>query len=264
VPETESRKFKSNSGSAYMDIATETSAPSPKVEGAGLFVGVDGCKAGWLCFTVDLHNYETDFRIRPHFADVLIDFKCADVVAVDIPIGLPQSGARACDIEARKRLGKPRSNSVFPAPTRPILRATTYEKACQKSLRTDGKKTSKQAFGILSKVREVDQATSRGLQNWVYEVHPELCFCALDGGKAMQFGKLSASGRRERLKLLSNPYPQIRTHLDQLDRRLAGPDDLLDAAVAAWTAVRIGQKQAVHLPEEPEFDGTGLRMEISY
>ena len=247
-----------------MDKATGDPTPDSQVEGRGLYVGVDGCKAGWLCFTVDLHNYETDFHILPHFADVLIDFKCADVVAVDIPIGLPQSGARACDIEVRRRLGKPRSNSVFPAPIRPILRATTYEKACQKSLRAGGKKISKQAFGILSKVREVDRVTSPGLQNWVYEVHPELCFCALNGGKAMRFGKLSASGRAERMKLLSKAYPQIRTHLDQLERRLAGPDDLLDAAVAAWTAVRIGQKQAVHLPEKPEFDGTGLRMEISY
>jgi predicted RNase H-like nuclease len=260
---TESSNLKSNSGQADMDKATGDPTPDSQVEGRGLYVGVDGCKAGWLCFTVDLHNYETDFHILPHFADVLIDFKCADVVAVDIPIGLPQSGARACDIEARRRLGKPRSNSVFPAPIRPILRATTYEKACQKSLRAGGKKISKQAFGILSKVREVDRVTSPGLQNWVYEVHPELCFCALNNGKAMQFGKRSASGRDERLKLLSNPFPQIRTHLSELERRLAGPDDLLDAAAAAWSAVRIGQKQAVHVPEVPEFDPTGLRMEIS-
>jgi predicted RNase H-like nuclease len=246
-----------------MDIAKGDAAQNTESDGGGLYVGVDGCKAGWLCFMVDLHNYETQFRILPHFADVLFDFKCADVVAVDIPIGLSECGARACDIEARKQLGKPRSNSVFPTPIRPILSATTYEKACQKSLKTGGKKISKQAFGILSKVREVDRVTSPGLQNWVYEVHPELCFCALNGGKAMRFGKLSASGRAERMKLLSKAYPQIRTHLDQLERRLAGPDDLLDAAVAAWTAVRIGQKQAVHLPEKPEFDGTGLRMEIS-
>ena len=247
-----------------MDIATGEPATNSKAKVGGLYVGVDGCKAGWLCFTVDLHNYETDFHILPHFADVLVDFKCADVVAVDIPIGLPQCGARACDIEARKRLGKSRRNSVFPAPIRPILCATTYERACQKSLRIGGKKISKQAFGILAKVREVDQVTSPGLQNWVYEVHPELCFCALNNGKAMQFRKHSASGREERLKLLSDPFPQIRTHLNELDRKLAGPDDLLDAAAAAWTAVRIGKKQAVHLPKKPEFDGTGLRMEISY
>jgi predicted RNase H-like nuclease len=256
--------LKLNSGRAHMGIARGDPASNAELQSGGLYVGVDGCKAGWLCFIVDLDNFETDFRILPKFADVIIDFKCADVVAADIPIGLAECGARACDIEARKRLGKPRSNSVFLAPIRPILSATTYEKACQISLRIDGKKISKQAFGILPKVREVDQVTSPGLRSWVYEVHPELCFWALKGGKAMQFGKLSASGRGERIKLLSKPYPQIQTHLDQLERRLAGPDDLLDAAVAAWTAVRIGQKQAVHLPEKPEFDCTGLRMQISY
>ena len=150
-----------------MDIDAGTSASSAKVEGRGLFVGVDGCKGGWLCFVVDIHNYETDFRILPHFADVLIDFKCADVIAVDIPIGLTQYGARACDIEVRKRLGKPRGTSVFPAPIRPILHATTYEKACRKSLQVDGKKISRQAFGILAKVREADRVTSPGIQSWV-------------------------------------------------------------------------------------------------
>lgn len=246
----------------------ETAKKDPAINGnlvsGGFYVGVDGCKAGWLCFVVDLDNLETDIRILPQFADVIIDFKCAKVIAVDIPIGLAERGARACDLEARKRLGKPRSNSVFTAPIRPILSAKTYEKACLKSLRTDGKKISKQAFGILTKVREVDQITSPGLQNCIYEVHPELCFYALNRGKAMQFGKLSASGRSERLKLLSKLYPQLQSYLDQLDRKQAGADDLLDAAVAAWSAVRIGQKQAVHLPEKPDLDRTGLRMEISY
>ena len=247
-----------------MDITTKTSASSTKVEGGGVFVGVDGCNGGWMCFTVDLHNQETSLRILPRFADVLFDYKCADVIAVDIPIGLTQHGTRTCDIEARKRLKKPRGNSVFPAPLRPILPAATYAKACQKGLRVEGKKISRQTFGILSKVREVDQLISPGIQNWVYEVHPELCFCALNGGKAMKFGKLSARGRSERLHLLSKPFPQMQTHVDQLEKKLAGPDDLLDAAVAAWTAVRIGRKQAIHLPEKPEFDSTGLRMEICY
>jgi predicted RNase H-like nuclease len=264
VSNKQSSNPKLTSGRAYMDTAKGNPAPNAKLKGGGLYVGVDGCKSGWLCFIVDLDNLETAFRILPQFADVIIDFKCANVVAVDIPIGLTERGVRGCDIEARRRLGKPRSNSVFPAPIRPILSASTYERACRISLRTDGKKISKQAFGILSKVREVDQVISPGLQNWVYEVHPELCFCALNGGKATQFGKLSVRGRGERTKLLSKPYPHIQTYLDQLDRKLAGADDLLDAAVAAWSAVRIGQKQAVRLPEKPEFDSSGLRMEISY
>jgi len=247
-----------------MDVATEELATSTPVDRGGLFVGVDGCKGGWLCYVIDLDNYETEFRIIPDFVEVILEYKCAEVVAVDIPIGLPPSGVRACDLEARKLLGKARGSSVFPAPIRPLLHATTYERACQKSLKVHGKRISIQAFGILPKIRQVDQVVSPGLQHWVYEVHPELSFRALNGGRAMKHGKLSLNGRRERLRLLSKLYPEIRLQLGELKRSQAGPDDLLDAAVAAWSATRIARKKAVHLPAEPELDPTGLRMEISY
>jgi len=225
---------------------------------------VDGCNSGWLCFTVDLDTHDTGFDILVHFADVLTKYKCAKVIAVDIPIGLTRHGPRACDLQARRLLGKPRSNSVFPAPIRPILSATSYEEACRESLRIDGRKITRQTNAIRAKVREVDQIISAGLQSWIYEVHPELCFWELHDGQAMQFKKRSKDGKRERLSLLLQPFPEISAHLSQLDSKLAGPDDLLDAAVAAWTAVRIGRKEAAHIPEEPEFDCTGLRMEISY
>ena len=38
-------------------------------------------------------------------------------LAIDIPIGIPEAGARPADREARALLG-PRRNSVFPAPVR--------------------------------------------------------------------------------------------------------------------------------------------------
>ena len=41
-------------------------------------------------------------------------------------------------------------------------------------------------------------------------------------------------------------------------------DDLYDACAAAWTAGRIAYKTAQHLPDKPEFDARGLRMEIVY
>jgi predicted RNase H-like nuclease len=237
---------------------------SAKEQLGGLFVGVDGCKGGWLCFTVDMDAGDTGFALVPDFARALTKYKCAKVVAVDIPIGLPESGARACDIQARQLLGKPRASSIFPAPIRSILGATTYKEACRKSLMVGGKKISQQTFNILPKVQEVDEVLSPGLQSWVYEVHPEICFWKLNGGQAMRFKKRSEAGRRERLSLLSRPFPEIRHHLDQLDKKQAEPDDLLDAAAAAWTAVRIARKEATRIPEKPEFDSTGLRMEIFY
>jgi hypothetical protein len=50
-----------------------------------------------------------------------------DIVAVDIPIGLNEeyeAGGRFCDREARKCL-RGRASSVFPAPVRPVLAASS-------------------------------------------------------------------------------------------------------------------------------------------
>jgi Protein of unknown function (DUF429) len=66
----------------------------------------------------------------------IVDFGAElDIVAVDIRVGLLDAyepGERACDREARKLLGW-RRNSVFPAPVRPVLKASTYEDACARS-----------------------------------------------------------------------------------------------------------------------------------
>jgi predicted RNase H-like nuclease len=77
---------------------------------------------------------------------------------LDIPIGLPLRGSRACDLEARRLLGWPRLTSVFPAPLRPMLTATSYQEAQHIRREIDGKGCSRQAYGIQSKVREVRRA----------------------------------------------------------------------------------------------------------
>src|SRR5690348_2560996 len=84
-----------------------------------------------------------------------------DLVAVDVPIGLLsayETGGRACDRAARKLL-RNRGSSVFPAPVHPVLTAKSYDEACARSLASSAcrKKISKQTFGILPKIREVDE-----------------------------------------------------------------------------------------------------------
>lgn len=44
--------------------------------------------------------------------------------------------------------------------------------------------------------------------------------------------------------------------------RLVSKDDLVDALVLAWTALRIYKRQAHCLPARPRRDDRGLRMEI--
>jgi predicted RNase H-like nuclease len=107
--------------------------------------GVDGCRAGWVAAVQDLE--------MPGAIEVYVFGTFAGVadpgfalLAVDIPIGLPDSGPRAADLEARRLLGARRS-SVFPAPIRPVLRASDYVSAYQIGRRVHGKGLSNQAWG---------------------------------------------------------------------------------------------------------------------
>ena len=80
-------------------------------------LGLDGCKGGWVGALLSPGG-----AVSWHFlADLRAGLALgADVVAVDIPIGLPDAGPRRCDQLARARLG-PRGSSVFPAPVRAAL-----------------------------------------------------------------------------------------------------------------------------------------------
>jgi predicted RNase H-like nuclease len=227
-----------------------------------IVAGVDGCRGGWACFTVNLKTRKTGLGIYPTFAAVLSQTPRVKVFAVDIPIGLAEKGSRACDQAARKLLGQPRGSSVFPSPVRAALLAKTYEEACRLSRRAHGKALSRQTDAIRPKIGEVDELMTPERQQWIFEVHPEVSFWALRDGKPMKHKKSSKKGRRERLNLLLRYYPDLQGLLGGLDSKQAAPDDLLDAAAAAWTAERIADGSASSVLEE--FDARGLRMDIVY
>lgn len=223
--------------------------------------GVDGCKAGWIAFKIDLESKKTSLetiKLPRWLTERPSDLAC---VAIDIPIGLLDR-PRACDIAARKRLGRPRASSVFPPPCRAALEATNYEECCAINYKATTKKVTKQTWGIAPKIKEVDDAITPECQTWALEVHPEVSFWALAGQKAMRHKKKSDEGHAERLALLRKVFPAIDTHLS---KKLSGvgKDDLLDAAVAGWTALRIhsGEAQSVC---DPELDEKRLAATIWY
>jgi predicted RNase H-like nuclease len=134
--------------------------------------------------------------IAPTFASLIELLPSTAVIGVDIPIGLPEEGARQCEKEARQLLGWPRMAIVFSAPLRPCLVATTFEQACGIRFRIEEKKMSRQAFGILPKIREVDDvlAAEGSLAPRVIEVHPEVSFLLVNDGVAMRHSKRTAAG----------------------------------------------------------------------
>ena len=227
--------------------------------------GVDGCPAGWLCVVRDLATGKIVSSVHEDADALFRGTMDAAVVAIDIPIGLPDSGPRVCDQEARRLLRPGRSASVFPTPMRASLAGWTYHDACALSTAACGKSLSKQTYAILPKIREVDSALrlSPELQQRVREVHPEVCFHRWNGGRPMEHPKRSFDGHRDRRLLVEEAFGPVYERVRQAhSRKAVADDDILDAFAALWTAQRITEGRAVTIPAEPPRDGEGLPMEM--
>lgn len=231
-------------------------------------VGVDGCKKGW--FYVQLGNDEPVFGVVAELSLLLDSLPTDSVVLVDIPIGLREDqggGGRLCDIEAKKILAPKKSSSVFPAPCRQAVYASSYEEGSALNKRILDKKLSTQSWAITSKIREVDELFqgSKRARSMVREVHPEVCFRGLTGAP-MDHSKKTREGFTERLGVLSTHLPgatEIAAHAFlEHGGYEAARDDILDALVAAYCALRI--EDCSTLPAEPEIDPRGLPMEMVY
>ena len=103
--------------------------------------GIDGCKSGWLIVEATIDLGVQDWKIVPEWNT--IDSK-ADVLAVDMPIGLSVSGVRQCDVDAR-RVISPCGSRVFKAPPREALRFAQSEWA------TANQWSKRNKFGGLSR-----------------------------------------------------------------------------------------------------------------
>lgn len=230
--------------------------------------GVDGCSTGWLVASADVNENVLDFQMQQTLEPLMrLAGGGQALVVVDIPIGLPDHVPRACDVEARA-FCFPRHNSVFPAPSRATLVATTYAHACRLNFEACGKKITKQLFGILPKISAVDRLMSPALQERVREAHPEVSFAAVaGGGRGMSHYKKSPEGEKERLRLLSGFFGPIDAGnilaRHGLWRAGVARDDIVDALVCLATARRISTSSAFVLPTgEVQRDSRGLRMEI--
>lgn len=227
-------------------------------------VGIDGCRAGWIAVISEPSGVTA--HLLTTVEDLVPRLLPTAVVAIDVPIGLVDAGARDCDRVARQRLGSRRGSSVFPAPIRPVLTAATHADACEICARIEGKRMSLQAFAIVPKVREVD-ALLRGrpwLQSVVKEVHPELCFAAWNGGVPLAHTKKSAAGKAEREVLIERWRPGlISAWRGRWPTGRVARDDLNDAMAALWTAERIAAGVAASIPpDDPRRDRFDLPMEM--
>lgn len=234
-------------------------------------IGVDGAKSGWIAVMRNLDGaMPAEARVFPSFEEIIAVCGPTAIIAVDMPIGLPDRcgpRGRGPDRHVRPLLGE-RQSSVFSVPSRAAVYCDDYWEACRVALETSDppRKVSKQAFHLFPKIREIDCLMSVELEARVFEVHPEVAFWRLNGGRAMSLpkkvkGRANGPGLDQRRDLLLE-YGFSREFLDQKPPRGAARDDLLDACVATVMAERIARGEAEPFPPDFERDSKGLRVAI--
>lgn len=143
----------------------------------------------------------------------------------------------------------------------PAMPESAREQGVEKLTRIDFSRSllqhNRQFYGYIREVNEC--LASRGVPPpAVREMHPELCFWALNECQALHHNKRTKEGYRERTALLSRHLPDpvefvelvLREHMRKVVRR----DDVVDALVGSVTA-RLSRGDLKTLPETSE---TGL------
>jgi predicted RNase H-like nuclease len=223
-----------------------------------LVAGADITKGRWV--VVVLRNGGFHDATVVDTLDVFLDHDPdVEIIAADIPIGLPTGkGCRQCDLAA-KRFLKPNSATVFLAPPKSIVEAPTYKAANDLSWQEYGRGVSAQAYALRTKILEVAPIAAKDER--VVEAHPEVCFRAMKKSP-LQHGKKSWNGQIERRAILGGRGIRLPNHLERAGD--VPPDDLLDAAAAAWTAWRVAEGEAKVLPESAQGCTTKRRSVIWY
>jgi len=208
-------------------------------------LGVDACRAGWVGVVLDGGGVAV--HLAATIAELVAPLGELAAIGIDIPIGLPDTGRRQADVLAYGRLGRRRS-SLFLTPTRPALLAGSHAAAVAANRERTGDGVSAQAYGLRSKILEVD-AWVRYVPGRVVEVHPELSFATL-AGAPLPDGKRTWAGAQHRRRLLAGAGILLADDVGRAGRH-AGVDDVLDAGAAAWSAHRVAAGTAMSLPDPP-------------
>jgi predicted RNase H-like nuclease len=219
-------------------------------------IGLDGFLKGWVAVTID--GDERAISFHADVADALRD--PFDRAGIDIPIGMTDDGARACDLLARSKL-KPHASRVFTGARRWLWQEfSDPDTANREAARRGQKRVSRQLWHLGPKIMEVDAFMRAHRARDIREVHPELVFLRLNGGKPLA-PKKSEEGDTLRRRLLKREgYREIDRWLNEMRIGTgAKRDDILDACAVAIAA----RDPAGHLPEgAPHLDACRLPMRI--
>lgn len=243
----------------------------------GKYVGVDWAGKRWKRWVVvSITEESIDVGTQPSMQAVWDQHDDAELILVDIPIGLPENHEtwpRDCDEAARDVVSGSRYSTIFDVPCRAAVQTSDYETAQKHNVdHIDDDSLGPQRWGFAERIHEVDvfmRNTETG--ETVRESHPEVCFAALSPGGSTNSKKTDA-GQSERLDILrdlderlAEKYETVHDNVEEMSawQRRIGigmMDDVMDAMVLAYTASLDAEDGLTALGGET--DAAGLPMEI--
>lgn len=223
--------------------------------------GIDGAPGGWISVTLNRKKFVVEFKERLS----LLTFSSNMTSLIDMPIGLPISGYRQCDLLGRKLLGQ-KWSSLFLVPSRDAVYAESYEKSCEKNLSKQNVKLSKQSWNICPKIKELDKLlrSKPELKGSLLEAHPEIAFLRLNQNEPLRNSKKTLEGQQERVDLLIQTFDAklvedlinfSKSHFPKLI------EDIIDATSLVGLLRSSGKK--LEFLGESKRDEYGLPMQIA-
>jgi len=232
-------------------------------------IGVDGTKGGWLAVLLDADDVTVNFYKA--IDDLCAENADADIILIDIPIGLPEKVNDERPDAALRKVLKGKTSSVFNTPCRQAVYTEDYDTANGVNRENVGKGLSKQSFAISGKIKEVDNFLTKSQNmHWrerLVESHPEYGFSILNGGRPVLENKKTESGIDSRYSLLSKHLPNLDSfyiYVTQNAFYRSRVDDVLDALCLAVIG-RFGLTNGFRtIPGSVSIDSKGLKMQIVY
>ncbi len=225
--------------------------------------GVVPCPGGWLVLPARLAAVTVIVEEPMVFKTLIevLEFKPKfEAAAIFAPVGFqdePTGPYRPCDVEAREMVGWPRLAAIKPIPSRAALRAATRDEA-----RELEPWLTNEDFRRMKWIREAEREFQPFHQrNW-FAAHPDLSFYVLNGDRPVTSSPYQPEGVYERMNLIKGKLPGVEEAVVATPPAGAAQVHLLQAAGLLWTARRAAGRAVNRLPMDPNWDNSGLRMEL--
>jgi predicted RNase H-like nuclease len=225
--------------------------------------GIVPCPGGWLIVPARLAGVTVvaeEPMVVPALMDVLEYKPKFEAAAIWAPIGFadePAGPYRPCDAEARDFVGWPRRIAIPPTPTRAALHAATREAALEIE-----PWLTRDDFRRFKWAREAEREFQPFHQRSFFAAHPDLTFAQLNNDQPLLTSPYHEDGVLERMALIRDKMPGVEEMVSRTPPPGSAVVHMLEATGLLWTARRAAGRAMQRLPMDPNWDSTGMRMEL--